>query len=153
MSKNEIISKARYLKVDAGVRYWEDGYVNGTKDIHWVEQIEGAAPEMPLAVKEGDSYRWQITIDLQKGAIKDWPVGTDARCHYKVCDDGTYCLLDENGEVILTKRSYVPDLLDMRGDGFCDYIILDIRKDGSIKDWPGDPGSKVRSFVEMNGFE
>lgn len=95
----------RYMKVDAGVRYWEDASVNGQKDVDMYECKGSAIPMMPFAVKVkeqpttniySDHYRWQPTIDVENGCIVDWPKGTIAHIHYKVCDDGTYALLDKD---------------------------------------------------------
>ena len=41
----------RYLKVDAGVRYWEDADINGTPDVDMCECNGKKAPRMPFAVK------------------------------------------------------------------------------------------------------
>lgn len=129
---------AKYLVVNAGVRYWEDGDVNGTEDISYEEQEKGATPHMPNAVKVGDEYRWVITIDLDNGSILDWPKGVEARVHYKVCDDGIYTLCDENQEVIVEKECYVPKILafgDRGAYGYGDYIIFSVSPDGVINEW------------------
>ena len=120
----------RYLKLDAGVRYWEDSEVNGTPD-------GNAIPRMPFAVKvkdkpeshiNSDHYRWQPTIDVENGCIVDWPKGTTASVHYKVCDDGIYHLLDPLKNTITSVESYVPDCIGEMGD----YIVMDIDEDGNI---------------------
>lgn len=114
------------LIVDARVRYWEDSTVNGVEDTEDGDMI-------PL--KDGDS--WKPIIHLATGQILNWPEGTTADVHYKVCDDGDYWLGDADG----TKRfkwrgSYVPDRFLCMGDqGFGDYIIFDVRADGQIAEW------------------
>jgi hypothetical protein len=42
---------AVYLKVDAGVRYWEDARVNGIKDIDLYESKGIGKPLIPCAVQ------------------------------------------------------------------------------------------------------
>lgn len=115
---------ASFIEVDAGVRYWEDATVNG------VEDEAGAIP-----LKVGD--RWKPVIDLATGAVLNWPPGTTADIHYKVCDDGDYWLLDE-AKVRVAKKTgyYVPnDILCVGDNGFGDYIILNIGSDGLIAGW------------------
>ena len=82
--------KASAYRCDIGVRYWEDGKINGVED-------SDDNPQMPLL----EYGRWKLDIDLSSGKIKNWPEGTTASVHYKVCDDGRYQLLDEEGNVIL----------------------------------------------------
>lgn len=41
----------RYIKVDAGVRYWQDTTVNGERDIDFCESKGVGTPKIPFAVK------------------------------------------------------------------------------------------------------
>lgn len=132
------IVDVRYLKVDAGVRYWEDSDVNGTEDVNLYQCQGQGIPRMPFAVKVKDApqsniysdhWRWQPTIDVEKGCIVGWPKGTTAHVHYKICDDGFYTLLDPLKVVILSVGSYVPNCIGEDGD----YIIMDIDEDGYIE--------------------
>jgi hypothetical protein len=115
---------------------------------------------MPFAVycedaakrNPSDSYRWQLTIDLSKGEILDWPLGTTANIHYKICDDGTYYLLDENKNVLEEKNCYVPDILAYNCDGWGDYIIMNIDKNGKIKNYPVNPNSLIQEIIDTEGF-
>lgn len=113
------------LIVSAGVRYWEDATVNG------VEDTEGTL----IPFRDGDY--WCPVIDLRDGTIKDWPKGTTASIHYKVCDDGEYWLADEAGVKRFKWRGdYVPDRFLCHGDdGFGDYIILDVDANGYIQNY------------------
>ena len=110
-----------HLLAEMGVRYWEDGTVNGEED-------DDASPNMPFA----ENGIWRITIDLGTGTILNWPQGTTAETHYKVCDDGVYSLLS-GGEVVANKDGYVPEML---GGG--DYVVLHIGPDGVIANWKAD---------------
>lgn len=127
----------RFLKVDAGVRYWEDGEVNGKSDIDLMETGGIGQPFMPFATKVkdepekhicSDHYRWQPVIDIENGCIVGWPKGTTAEVHYKVCDEGKYALLDADKNVIVEVESYVPDCIGEDGD----YIVMSIDEDGKI---------------------
>ena len=153
-------SDVKYLRIDVGPRYWEDSDINGEEDISYDEQHKGAQPRMPFAVycedaakrNPSDSYRWQLTIDLSKGEILDWPLGTTANIHYKVCDDGTYYLLDENKNVLEEKNCYVPDILAYNCDGWGDYIIMNIDKNGKIKNYPDNPNYLIQEIINTKDF-
>lgn len=129
-SVNELASNAllgaRRLEVIAEVRYWEDAEVNGEEDTEEGDLI-------PLKV--GDL--WKISIDLEEGRILDWPEGTTAAVHYKVCDQGEYWLADADGNRLFKWASaYVPDELLCVGEhGYGDYIILGIAGDGRLPSW------------------
>jgi hypothetical protein len=123
----QVISKeVKYLKAECGVRYWEDGEVNG------VEDTDGEL--IPLRV--GDT--WCPIIDLATGVIEDWPEGTTADVHYKVCDDGRYFLLDPEKNVIREIEGYVPKIMAPGGSGHGDYVIMTIGPDGKIVNWSVD---------------
>lgn len=125
-----------YLKVDANVRYWEDGKINGERDINLEDSDDpNAAPKMPCAVKVGDEWHWMPVIDLNTGNIIGWPKGTSAYIYYKVCDEGVYTLLDADQKEIRKVESYVPDCLSIDECGYGDYIIMTVNKDGHIEDF------------------
>lgn len=116
--------EVKFLRVDAGVRYWEDGTVNGEPD-------DDENPAMPFAIEE----RWIPVIELETGRILDWPEGVTASVHYKVCDDGVYTLLDADMNPVKVHDGYVPPIMSPEGAGYGDYIIMDIGPDGVIADW------------------
>lgn len=116
----------KYLKVEAGVRYWEDASVNGTDD------EDGSL----IPCRAGDC--WCPVIDLETGTIEGWPVGTTASIHYKVADAGRYCLLDAGRGEVVARDGYVPKIMSPGGDGYGDYIIMDIDGAGKIAKWRVD---------------
>lgn len=127
----------RYLKVDANVLYWEDSDIDETPDVDLYECKGNGIPRMPFAVKVkekpesnlySDHWRWQPTIDVERGCIVDWPRGTTAHVHYKVCDEGIYHLLDAQKNIIVSVESYVPDCIGEYGD----CIVMNIDEDGNI---------------------
>jgi len=113
----------KWLSVSAEVRYWEDSDVNGVTD------EDGSL--IPLRKKDC----WEPWIDVDTGIIKDWPIGTTANIHYKVCDAGVYSLLGEIGDTFFTKEGYVPSCLCPKESGYGDYIIMDINAEGKIEGW------------------
>lgn len=118
-------STPEYIEVSAGVRYWEDATINGVKD------EDGEL----IPLRDGD--RWCPTIRLADGFVLDWPSGTEARIHYKVCDEGEYRLLNAERQAVAERLDgYVPDAFLCHGGRGCgSYIILDIGSDGYIKGW------------------
>lgn len=115
--------EAEYLQVEAGVRYWEDAIVNG------VEDSDGKL--IPLRSDD----QWCPLININTGHILKWPKGVVAKIHYKVCDDGAYEVLDSELDVLIGRDGYVPNILCPGGDGFGDYIIMNINTDGFIENW------------------
>lgn len=116
---------AVYIEVRAGVRYWEDAIINGAED----------ADGNLTPLRNGE--HWCPVIRLADGMVMDWPAGTVADIHFKVCDDGEYWLLDEQRSRIAKWAGfYVPnDFLCPAENGYGDYIILTIDADGRIAKW------------------
>lgn len=112
------------LRVKAGVRYWEDATVNGVEDT--------LGTLIPFRVLDD----WCPEIDLETGRVLNWPDGMLADVHYKVCDAGEYWLINEAGDVYKYLDDYVPDDLLCHGaQGYGDYIILNIGRDGQIANY------------------
>ena len=123
----------KYLQVKAEVRYWEDANING--------ECSEEGDFIPF--KEGDMWCPKIDIDL--GIVVDWPKGTIAEIHFKVCDCGSYYLQDEKCETILSIEDYyVPTIMCPKEEGYGDYIIMDIDENGQIQDWKVD----IRAFYD-----
>lgn len=116
----------KYLKVEAGVRYWEDAKVNG------VEDEDGAL----IPCRNSDT--WAPVIDLETGIIQDWPANTLASIHYKVCDDGRYALLDAERVEVKAIDGYVPSIMCPGDSGYGDYIIMTVGPDGAIQNFDGE---------------
>lgn len=125
MNKQNQIENATRLSVFANVRYWEDTTVNGVQDVDGIL----------IPFRKGDA--WHPVIELDTGKILDWPKGTTAIIHYKVCDDGEYYIGDNERRLTLKwAGDYVPDKFLCHGDnGYGDYIIFYVDENGFIKDW------------------
>lgn len=144
--------EAVYLKVDAGVRYWDDADVNGKPDIDLFDSEGAGKPNMPCAVQvkeepnsniHSDHYRWQPLIEIDTGQIVNWEQGTTANVLYKVCDNFSCEILDENKDVITSYEGFVPKIMCPADDGFGDYIIMDIDENGFIQGWKKDLISRI----------
>lgn len=122
--KQTVELDVKFLKADCGVRYWEDAEVNGVED-------DENKPSMPFASKDS----WCPIIDIEAGAIVDWPKGVTAETHYKVCDAGVYTLLDADRNEVKQIDGYVPSIMCPEGGGYGDYVIMKIDGDGKIANW------------------
>ena len=111
------------LIIEANVRHWENAAIIGEED------TEGVL----TPCRKGDV--WNPIIDIDKGIITNWKTGVMAHIHFKVCDEGTYTVLDDKGDVIKKVEGYVPSILCPNKNGFGDYIIMNIEADGKITDW------------------
>lgn len=132
----------KYVICDLGVRYFEDGMVNGVED-------NPTTPKMPGVYTADDGKkRLRLCIDVDNGQIIDWPKGTTASVHYKICDDGSYTFMDVNDEVIAKGESYVPEFLCLNENGYGDYAIFDVDTDGFIKDWDFGDSDDFQRYIE-----
>jgi len=116
-----VLAKAEYIEVSAEVRYWEDATVNGQED------TDGSL----IPFKSG--LLWKPVIRIADGVVMNWPQGTVASIHYKVCDAGEYWLLNaEKQRIAKASGYYVPDGLCHGDQGYGDYIIFDVDGSGQI---------------------
>lgn len=131
---NKKLVPVRYLQAECGVRYWEDGTVNG------VEDTDGS--RIPCRDPKPNDHlgggTWHPLIDLETGKIEGWPSGTTASIHYKVCDDGAYHLLDAERNVVASVNGYVIAMMCPEGEGYGDYVIMNVDGDGQIANWTVD---------------
>jgi hypothetical protein len=123
IEKKEV--EVKFIKVSANVRHWEDAEVNG----------ESSEDGDKVPFKKGGL--WEPLIDIEKGVVVDWPKGMVASFHFKVCDGGSYYLLDEGAENVVASidNNYVPSGLCHGDRGFGDYIIFNVNRDGSIANY------------------
>ena len=130
------MSAPAFVEVRAEVRYWEDAEVNGVED--------SIGSLIPLR----SGLHWVPVIRLADGMVMDWPQGTTADIHYKVCDQGEYWLQDaDRRRMVRWAGWYVPDeVLSPGGEGYGDYIIMKIGPDGVVENWR--PHIEVQAHVE-----
>lgn len=147
----------KYLQVESHIRYVEDGYVNGEPDIEFWEQEEGNEARMPFVEKRYETeetlwgpkqlynYYWCPLINVDEGRIMFWPEGKTAVIHYKTCDENVVKLLTDNkgSKPVFHYEGYVPSILDTKGDGYGDYIIMTVDEEGYIEGFDSDKLKKI----------
>lgn len=115
--------KKKYLEAHIGAGHWEDAYLNGVEDNLGL-----------ISCRDGDY--WKPIIELETGKIVNWNIGDTAKIHYKSTDDNSFYLLDENKTQIAKYNGfYVIDSMCPESDGYGDYVIMSIDKDGYIENW------------------
>jgi len=124
--KSEQEIEVKKLIVNANVRYWEDSTINGKED------VDGTLTPCR------NGANWNPTIDIETGIIANWPIGTVADIHFKVCDEGIYQLADSEGKIVKEIDGYVPKIMCPEENGYGDYIIMKIDGNGKIANWTID---------------
>lgn len=149
--------EVKHIEVDTEVRYWEDADVNGVPDIDFYESKGIGTPRMPCAVQVkkkaeksiySDHWHWRPIIDIESGKVINWVEGVEARVHYKVCDMFACTIKNVEGNAIIEYEDYVPRFMCPADEGYGDYIIMNISKEGYIQDWQT---SLVQEFIESYG--
>lgn len=108
----------KYVKLQVAVRYDEEDIPN----------------DFPLR----NGNMWNAKIEIDKGIVVDWPQGQKGNLEMKICDEGSYYLLDENDNVILSiEEDYVPNKLLPGSYG--DSLKLHIGENGVISNWYSKP--------------
>ena len=81
---------------------------------------------------------WVARVNIDTGVIANWPQGDARKMHVKVCDAGTYRLMDENfNEIAAIVNDYVPH--GVVPGSYGDYVELTIDEAGRITNWPRRP--------------
>lgn len=90
---------------------------------------------------------WSAVIDLKTHKLLNWKQEYGSLYFQaKVCDSGTYFLLDNDKNAICKIAGYVPNGLIPEADDCGDYVRLRIKDDGTIENWPSEPD--FSDFVE-----
>lgn len=83
---------------------------------------------------------WSAVIDLKTHKLLNWKQEYGSLYFQaKVCDSGTYFLLDKDKTAVCKIAGYVPNGLIPEADDCGDYIRLKIKDDGTIENWPSEP--------------
>ena len=96
----------------------------------------------------GELYdMWSGIINLKTHKLLNWkPEYGDLYLQAKICDSGTYFLLDKDKKAIYKFADYVPNGLIPDSDDCGDYIRLRLNSDGTIENWPENPD--YSDFIE-----
>jgi len=114
--------EARFLRVSANVRRWSGAEING--------KIDESGSKVPFRC--GDF--WAPVIDIDNGTVVAWPDDMVAKFYFKICDTGSYYLLDKNMDILASiDNNYVPNGLCHGDIGYGDYIIFNVGGDGKIE--------------------
>lgn len=90
---------------------------------------------------------WSAIIDLKTHKLLNWKQEYGSMYFQaRICDSGTYFLLDKDKKVICKIADYVPNGLIPEADDCGDYIRLRIKYDGTIENWPEKPD--FSDFIE-----
>ena len=77
----------------------------------------------------------RLVIDVETGDIMTCPEDFCADfINVKLVDTGTYTLLDKDDDAVASYEGYVPDVLDLGGDGYGDYLNFEVKNE-QIEDW------------------
>lgn len=132
----------KYLEVYFGGRpYPED--INFSDNIETYDTFDSIFLKYPQLKAPQNKYskklnnQMYIKIDVDTGQILNWPVGVEANLNcLKVVDEGTYILSDSKDNIIsYHDYRYVPKCLEIDGNGFGDYFMFHVNKDGYIVNW------------------
>jgi hypothetical protein len=94
-----------------------------------------------------ETQRLEVTVDLFERKVIDWDYNDYLRMWAKVCDSGTYTLLDADMKPLWQINGYVPNaMIPPYEDGFGDYLELAIEHDGALPQWQTIPD--FSDFVE-----
>jgi len=90
---------------------------------------------------------WNATVEIDSRRIISWPQGSAGSVKMKVCDSGSYTLLDEDDDFVAEiKCDYVPHGI-VPGE-YGDYVDLQIDATGTITNWPKKPN--VEAFFNRD---
>ena len=93
-----------------------------------------------LPVYDEENKQFDFTINLSDSKICDWNEVIGYRIWAKVCNSGTYILLDENKEPLLQIAGYVPEgVIPPLDHCWGDYVEFCISDDGTVTNWPENP--------------
>lgn len=115
-------------------------YVEVTLPIYYEKE------DMPYDFPMRNGDIWAAMIEVDTGEIVGWPKGQEGSFYMKVCDSGSYELLDAGMTTLAKLEDYVPN--DLIPGEYGDYVDLKINKEGIITNWPKNPS--VSEFFREN---
>lgn len=110
------------------------------------DDLEPAFPtKVELLHRRGERY-WRDIIDLSTSQLRKWPKNTPYDFYDKICDSGTYRLLDAENNFLKEIQDYVPN--EVIPGEYGDYMDLQIDENGIIKNWPKEDKINFKDFFE-----
>ncbi|MBR1683397.1 MAG: hypothetical protein IJ700_08640 [Bacteroidaceae bacterium] len=142
--KNKLDREARYLHI--AIPYDKDDELI-TFDDGVMTELECDEEFVPPMLNAEDQML-EFLIDLKERKAVSWNYEYGyLRLWAKVCDAGTYTLMDAEEKPLCQICGYVPNkLIPPFEKGFGDYIELAINADGTVNDWPATPD--FSEFIE-----
>ena len=127
---------ARYLHIAIPYdREWDEYHLITFSD-GMMDELE-TEEEFEIPNYDKENKLMNFTIDLQERKVVDWSRGEYIRLWGKICDEGTYTLLDGDRKPLWQITGYVPNkLVPPLENGWGDYIELAIEADGKVEEWP-----------------
>lgn len=136
--KIEIEKIIRFLHIsipyDKDDKYGLISFDNG-----WMTELECDKDFVPPMLNV-ETQRLEVMVDLKERKVVNWDYDDYIRMWAKVCDSGTYTLLDANMKPLWQINGYVPNaMIPPYENGFGDYLELAIEHDGSLPHWQSIP--------------
>ena len=137
---SDLILKAKYIRIILP-------YFRGD-ELFSVEDDEGDLPvedkNFAIPLYDEGNRQFDFTVDIADAKVCDWSYNSFFRFRAKVCDSGTYVLLDKDMNPILQIAGYVPDeVIPPQEYSWGDYVEFDISADGKVMNWPKEPDLSV----------
>lgn len=133
--KKPVTVNVKTLEVYLGNRFYPEDltFYDSNDNCEVFETIEGLLNKFPSLEKNKEIC---LIIDIDSGKITNWPIGWSCEFYnIKLVDEGIYKLYDADGGIIHEYYGYVPDILDISGDGYGDYLEFEVDENGIIEDW------------------
>lgn len=113
---------------------WEvEPFEFGDQEFQNLEEFEKKYPLLLDEQPEDGTRTIHLEINCKTGKVLNWPEGVEYDFTYRKIVDTGYYQLTYNGEVVASRDGYVPECLGH--DGYGDYLMFEINKDGYIEDW------------------
>lgn len=137
---SDMVINAKYIRVV--LPYFRGDELFTIEDEEGEFPVEDVDSRIPLYDEENKQF--DFTISLDDARICEWTHNSYLRLRAKVCDSGTYVLLDEEKKPILQIDGYVPDgIIPPLEYNWGDYVDLYISSDGKVVNWPDAPDLMV----------
>ncbi len=144
---SDLILNAKYIRIV--LPYFRGDELYSIEDDEGELSVENKNFKIPLYDEENRQF--DFTINIADAKICDWNCNSFFRLRAKICDSGTYVLLDKDMNPILQIAGYVPnEVIPPQEHGWGDYVEFYISSEGKVVNWPEDPDLTV--FAEQGSL-